>query len=171
MENLKRNTHKSSPLSHKRFAVLGLQLKQQFVKNAISSWLAICLTIILISCSDDEPDILVTTQSTTVSFGDLNTCDINDGGKFATLFEFTIPYQASSGIEVEKITTEWQWSTGNSGTNEETNFSNTGTSVVYDWCWRFGEDDWVDLTARIVTKQGVTSSPSTLRLNKPAGAN
>ena len=144
---------------------------QQLTANTLAQWFMTCLVLVSVSCSDDEPTISVTTQSTTLSFGDLNTCDINDGGKFATLFEFTIPYQAASAIEVEKITTDWQWSSGNSGTNEETNFSNTGTNVVYDWCWRFGEDEWVDLTARIVTKQGVISSPSTLRLNKPVDAN
>ncbi|MGI9542159.1 MAG: hypothetical protein ACR2MX_02810 [Cyclobacteriaceae bacterium] len=150
---------------------LNLGWENLMAQKAFSKCFLICLlALFTFSCSDDEPTISITTQASTVSFGDLNTCDIGSGD-MATLFEFTIPYQASSAIEIEKVITDWKWSNGDQGTNEETNLNNNGASVVYDWCWRFGTLDWVELSARLVTKQGVTSNSSVVRLNKPDGAN
>ena len=135
--------------------------------------LVLFLYLTIASCSSDDegPVPVITTQATTATFDDLNGCDINDGGPFATLFDFTIPYNTTAPVEIDRITTDWEWETGNSGTNQETSFNDTGAAIIYDWCWRFGDDNWVDLTSRLVTKEGIISSSSSIRLTKPDDAN
>lgn len=133
------------------------------------------LIVVIMGCSKDDngggSDVFINAKVSTSTFEQLNTCDIGSCC-LATDFDFTITYEKSSGIALDKIIFDLKWSDGDTETSVKENvFSDSGTSVVYDWCYKFGNDDWVEITHRLVTKQGIASNTSVVRLNKPSGAN
>ena len=135
--------------------------------------LVVLLLVAIISCNKDDgsSEVFITTKASSSSFEQLNIYDINSCC-LATEFDFTIVYQASSGIEIDKIVLDLKWSDGDTETGIQENVLNDfGTSVVYDWCYKFGNDDWVDITHKMVTKQGITSNISVVGLKKPNEAN
>lgn len=131
----------------------------------------LCFTVLL-GCSRDEGsvDIFITAKVSTSSFEELNTCDINSCC-LATEFDFKITYEASPGIEISKIIFDIKWPDGDLNSSEEITLTDNGTNVTYDWCYKFGISEWAEITHRLVTKQGITSNSSMVRLNKPEGAN
>ena len=129
-------------------------------------------TTLCFNCSEDDdgPDLFIIAMTSTSSFDDLNTCHI-DSGALATMFDFTIPYEASDGIAINKVVFDIEWSNGDTGSAESNEFINTGTDVLYNWCYRFATDEWVEITHRLETEQGITSNPSVIRVFKPQSAN
>ena len=146
----------------------------QFIHFKISTLLKIVVvttffSTLFISCGDDNEDF-ITANATTFTFNELNTCNIGSGLP-ATSFDFVIDYEASENIEITKITFDLDWSNGDSESTETTEFNDLGTRIEYDWCYRFGGDDWVEITQRIVTNNDLTSNSSVIRVNRPDGAN
>lgn len=149
------------------------------IENKKGASKVLCISLILLlmgtvlGCSKDDggSDFFITAKASTSSFEQLNTCDISSCC-LATEFDFNVVYEASSGIEIDKIIFDLKWSDGDTETGvKEAVFSDSGTSVVYNWCYKFGDDDWVEITHRLISKQGITSNTSVVRLNKPEGAN
>lgn len=130
-----------------------------------------CLfSLLFISCGDDESDNFITAKSTTFIFNELNTCDIGSGLP-ATSFDFNIDYDASDNIEITNILFDLKWSGGDTESTETNEFTDTGMRIEYDWCYRFGNDDWVEITQRLETKNDITSNTSVIKVNRPDGAN
>lgn len=131
--------------------------------------IAIFFSTLFISCGDDSENF-ITAKTSSVTFDDLNTCDIGSGLP-ATSFDFIIDYDASDNIEITKILFELTWTSGESESVETTDFTDTGAQIEYDWCYRFGSDDWVEISHRLETKNDKKSNSSLVRVNKPDGAN
>lgn len=74
-------------------------------------------------------------------------------------------------MEIDKIIFDLKWSDGDVGNGVKTSFNDMGQSIEYDWCYKFGTEEWVEITHRLVTKQGTISNPSIIRINKPEGPN
>ena len=124
----------------------------------------------LLGCSKDEPQPFITVKSSTATFDEINTCDINSCC-LATQFEFTISFEAASGTKINKILIDTKWSDGDEGAKETTDFGSTGSGINYNWCYKFGNEDWVQVIHRLVGDGGITSAPSMVQINKPDGAN
>lgn len=127
------------------------------------------VSALFISCGDDSENF-ITAKTSSVTFNDLNTCDIGSGLP-ATSFDFIIDYEASDNIEITKILFDLKWTSGESESTETTEFTDTGMQIEYDWCYRFGTDDWVEITHRLETKNDKKSNSSVVKVNRPAGAN
>ena len=127
---------------------------------------------ILLGCNNDDvgENAFITAEATELNFDELNTCDIGSD-LMATLFVLTIPYKTSSGNEVDKIEIDMKWSNGDEDSNVEGNFTLENSKAYYDWCFRFGDTEWIEVTTRLVGKQGIKSNPSLIRIVKPEGAN
>ena len=132
----------------------------------IFSLLALCICL-FVSCGGDDD---VTANTSTVTFDELNMCDIGSG-LMATRFNFRIDYETAEGIEVSKIEFELEWTSGDSDEAETSSFVDMGTHVEYSWCYRFGSEDWVEITHTLVASDGSKSNTSVVRINKPEGAN
>jgi hypothetical protein len=149
------------------------KMETNTIFNKAYQYLLLLVVLLLFSgcSSDDGPkDTINMVQPALTSFTELNTCDIG-GCCLATEFDFSISYAASDGTEIARIEFELEWSDGDTDENSENDFSDTGSNVTYDWCYRFGETIWVDITHILVSTNGAKSSPITVRLMKPDGAN
>ncbi|MEM9547467.1 MAG: hypothetical protein AAGA77_15920, partial [Bacteroidota bacterium] len=89
----------------------------------------------------------------------------------ATRFTFNIDYETPDEIEISKIEFDLEWSGGDSDEAETSSFTNMGTHIEYSWCYRFGDEEWVEITHRLVTANDTKSNPSVVRIDKPDGAN
>lgn len=132
--------------------------------------LAIVVVLVLGCSKDDDSAGTLEAMPPEVTFTALNTCDIG-GCCLATEFDFTISYESSNGSEINKITVSIQWSDGDTDTFETNDFTDSGTVVTYDWCYRFSESEWVDVSHVLVGKDGSKSNSSMVRVNKPEGGN
>lgn len=131
----------------------------------------ILLLTALTGCNkNNDESSFITAKVSTSMFEELNTCDIGSCCP-ATRFDFTITYEASSEVEIDNIIFDLKWSDGDLDNSVETIFSDSGTSIKYDWCYKFGIAEWVEITHKLVTKQGTISNSSIVRLHKPEGAN
>ena len=140
------------------------QLKFTFF-NAII--VALFVSTVFISCGDDDP---ITLGDSSATFTELNTCDIGSGS-LATRFSFTIPYETSGDVTISKVLFDINWSSGDTDNSQTTNFNDTGSRIEYNWCYRYGSEDWVEITHRLELSDGTTSNSSTVTIDKPDGAN
>ncbi|MEB2778140.1 hypothetical protein SYJ56_22705 [Algoriphagus sp. D3-2-R+10] len=146
----------------KRISQKGLSIR--------SSLVMVLYFMTLSGCSMDESQPFITVKPSTATFDEINTCNINSCC-LATRFEFTIGFEASSGTKINKILIDIKWSDGDESARETTDFNNTGSGINYNWCYKFGNEDWVQVTHRLVGDGGITSAPSMVQINKPDGAN
>lgn len=130
------------------------------------------LALVILGCSKDDEMRPLTVTGSDFSFDTLNTCDIGSGD-FATLFNFHLELPSAPTIEVGGVEFDLEWSNGNETENIlEDDLVMTGTTISYDWCFRFGSTDWFELRQTLVDPDGkALSNEVTLRVNKPAGAN
>ena len=142
------------------------------IKKAYKTFLILILSALAVQCSkDDDPqDLISAVQPALTSLSGLNTCDIG-GCCLASEFDFSISYTASDGTEIVKINFDLVWSNGDTDSATENDLADSGAKVDYNWCYRFGDLDWVDVTHTLVSKNGAKSPPSKVRLMKPEGAN
>ena len=119
-------------------------------------------------CSKDDPKpkVFINTEQTQVSFTDVNKCHVGDGVYYTT-FSFIIPYDTSPGIEIATIL----YSAQGSSEMEKDIFDDNGTSVTFDLCLKFGGATSTDFTTTLVSTDNIKSSPRTIIINKPTGAN
>lgn len=131
-------------------------------------WSFLLLIAISLGCSKDDPkpSVFINSQQTQVSFGEVNKCLVT-GGLYYTRFTFTIPYEASPGIEIDRIL----YSAEGSPEKAETDFDDSGSEITFDLCLKFGGAAKVDFTTTLVSTDDIKSSPRTVTINKPAGAN
>ena len=126
---------------------------------------------LVLGCSkDDDSAGVLEAMPTEVTFTALNTCDIG-GCCLATEFDFTISYESSNGSKINKIMVSIIWSDGDTDTFETDDFNDSGTVITYDWCYRFSDSEWVDVTHVLVGKDGSKSNSSLVRVDKPEGGN
>jgi hypothetical protein len=130
--------------------------------------LLIVLVTFDIGCSKDDPEpkVFINTQETQVSFTEVNKCHVG-GGVYYTRFNFTIPYESSPDIEIAAIL----YSAEGTSEMEEDDFNDTGTSITFDLCLKFGGATSVNFTTKLVSTDDIKSSPRTVIINKPTGAN
>ncbi len=135
--------------------------------------LLIILSLLMLNCSDDDGTVeeFLSVLPSLVSFNAINTCDIGDPCCLATEFDFRIGYEANGDTELNNIQVSILWSDGDTDTFETDDFNDFGTEVVYDWCYRFGESAWVEVTHVLVGRTGARSPASSVRVEKPDGAN
>ena len=126
------------------------------------------VAVVFNSCGDD--DSFVNAQTSSFTFDELNMCDIG-GTVTATRFTFTIDYDASEGTEIEEVRFDIDWSSGDSDDADTGSLTDTGSSVEYSWCYRFGSEEWVRITHTLVTADGKESNTSVVQIDKPSGAN
>ena len=137
--------------------------------------LALCIILLsFASCKDDStssamPIVEITDGSYTVI--EINDCDI--GGDPATEFLFELIYNASSDIDIDGVEFDDLFSSGQEIENNfEDDLDVSGNSLSFDWCYRFGSNEWVELTLKILAEnEQVESNEYTLRVDRPEGAN
>ena len=144
-----------------------------FVFNAIQKCMVATLFVmVLANCSNDDTESAdsITIKAATASFEAVNTCALASGSN-GTGFQFTIPYTKTGKKEISFVTVNLEWPTAQSSSSVESNFTDNGTSLTYNRCYRFADQDWVEITHYLVLEEGNGSNPTTLRVNRPAGAN
>ena len=129
--------------------------------------IALLSTFLFSGCGDSDD---ITANSSSFSFIQLNTCDIGSGD-LATRFNFRVNYDAALDVQISKVLFDIEWSSGDSDSAETSSIDDLATSVEYSWCYRFGSEDWVEITHRLVTSNGTESNESVVRIDKPDGAN
>ena len=111
--------------------------------------IALFCSVLFCSCGGDE----VTTTNSSATFDELNTCDIGSGDN-ATRFTFTVNYDSESDSPVSKVLFDINWSSGDTDNAETSNFTDSGSSITYSWCYRFGSEEWVEISHRLETEDG-----------------
>lgn len=141
-----------------------------FIKR---TWFLTLLVAFNFSCSKDDPEpaVYIKVQDTGVSFTDANNCHVG-GGIYYTQFDFTIPYETSPDIEIEKII----YSTAVEGVNttlpkEKTTFDQDATEINFSLCLKFGNAPYIDFTTSLMSKDGLKSNEKTVRIDRPTNAN
>jgi len=126
--------------------------------------------IMLVSCSnDDGVDSLIRAEKTTVTIDGVNNCSTSIGD--GTVLSLVTPYTAPDGLTITKMRIKARVSNGDSEESVNTNFTDTGSTIVWVGCFTFGSQEWVEYEVRLETADGSLSNPSTIRINKPNGAN
>nr|WP_299486887.1 hypothetical protein [uncultured Allomuricauda sp.] len=130
----------------------------------------IALLFVGISCSsDDESNLSITANAQSFQLNGVNNCDLS-GGTGST-FVMTIPYTSSDGVDIQKLQIKTKVSDGGSESKTNTQFTDNGTSIVWATCFRFGSQTWVEFEVTLEGSGNSSSNITTVRIDKPAGAN
>ncbi len=123
---------------------------------------------ISLGCSKDDPtpSVFINSQQTQYSFDEVNKCLVS-GGLYYTKFTFSIPYEASPGIVIDRIL----FSAEGSPEKAETDFDDDGSLITFDLCLKFGGAPKVDFTTTLVSTDDIKSNARIVTINKPTGAN
>ena len=126
--------------------------------------------VVTSSCSsdDDASSGSIQAQQQTATIGDLNNCNTSIGT--GTIIELTIPYTASAGVTIEQLQINTQVSDGGSDSGVNTLFTDDGSEIGWVSCFRFGDQSWVEYEVRLESIDGVLSNPTTVRIDRPNGA-
>ena len=132
--------------------------------------LFILLIVAISSCSsdDDASSGSIQTQQQTAAIGDLNNCNTSIGT--GTIIALTIPYTAPTGITIEQLQVNTRVSDGGSDSGINTLFTDSGSEIGWVSCFRFGSQSWVEYEVRLESTDGVLSNPTTVRIDRPNGA-
>jgi len=132
--------------------------------------LLIIAVLITISCSKDDEgtNLFVTTSNSSFTITAINNCTTSSGA--GTILRVKTPYQLSDGHSIEKLLIRTMVSNGESEENTVATFQDDGSTTTFANCFRFGSQDWVEFQIRLESSEGVISNTSTLRINKPNGA-
>lgn len=127
--------------------------------------------IVLTNCSKDDgaAESAIKAQKTTVSIEGVNNCSTSIGD--GTILSLLTPYTAADGLVISKIRLKATVSNGESNESTTTNFTDSGSTIALDGCFTFGSQDWVEYEVRLEANDGSLSNTSTVRVNKPNGAN
>lgn len=126
---------------------------------------------VLAGCSkdDDGGDGPIKAQKTTVTIDGVNNCSTSLGD--GTILSLVTPYVVTDGLVITKIRLKATVSNGESEESTTTNFTDTGSTIELEGCFTFGSQQWVEYELRLEVTGGLLSNPSTIRVNKPIGAN
>jgi len=126
-------------------------------------------TVILGCKKDDEgTSFFVTTSNSNFTITAINNCDTSSGT--GTILRVNTPYQLSDGQSIEKLLIRTTVSNGDSEENIVGTFQDDGSKTTFANCFRFGSQDWVEFQIRLESSEGVISNASTIRIDKPNGA-
>ena len=140
--------------------------------NLFISSMIVLLGVAIIGCSsDDDPNIngSINAQAQTFTVNGINNCNTSIGDGSTLVFE--IPYTTSDGINITKLLIKSTVSDGGTQDAVNTQFSNTNNVIGWVSCFTFGSQDWVEYGVRLEASDGSISNTSTVRVNKPNGAN
>lgn len=129
------------------------------------------------SCKDDsassDSGASVEIINATSAIVELNACNI-DSGNPATEYLYTIEYLANPAeIDIDGVEFDLTWSDGDEDPNIFTNeFDRNGSTLEFDWCFRFGDTEWFELDLKILADdEQVESNEFNIRVERPDGAN
>ena len=128
------------------------------------------LIILFFGCSKDneESNGSINASPQTFELNGINNCDTTSGT--GSTFVMTIPYTSSDGVVIERLQINTRVSNGDTENSENSQFTDTGSSIVWAVCFRFGPQDWVEYEVRLEGSNGSLSNASNVRINKPNGA-
>lgn len=128
--------------------------------------------LLMTACSKDDDMRPLKATSGSSSFDVLNDCDIGSGSN-ATSFTFEIELDSPPMIELGGVEFDLKWSDGDESDDAmDDDIIITGSTVAWDWCFRFGGTDWFEIKAVVLDDNlKAASNEVTIRVNKPAGAN
>ena len=135
----------------------------------ILSIAAFCM--LFLSCKKDDARPLNATTGG-FSYEVLNDCALSSGSN-GTRFDFQIELASAPTIPFDGIEFDVVWADGDvSNDRYDDDFIITGSTVEFDWCFRFGSLDWFEVKPTILDADGkALSNEITIRVDKPAGAN
>lgn len=118
---------------------------------------------------DNNGGLFINAGTQTFSVNGLNNCNTSTGKGSTLLLE--IPYTASSGLEISQLRIKTKVSDG--GSNEAVNptFSDDGSTVGWATCMRYGSQSWVEFEVQLESSGGVRSNITSVRIDRPDGAN
>lgn len=126
---------------------------------------------VLAACNkdDDSPDLFInaTTSNLTVNDG-INDCNTSLGD--GTTLRIEIRYTASPELSIDRLKVKTRVSNGESEEATTNSFNDDESKIIAFNCFHFGSQDWVEFEVRLESNAGVTSNPTTVRINKPNGA-
>ncbi len=126
--------------------------------------------ILLLSCSNDDEGSAVTINASAQTFELNGTNNCNTSLGTGSTFVMTIPYTSSNGVSIERLQIDTKVSDGGMESGVNTQFTDNGSSIVWATCFRFGTQDWVEFEVRLEGSDGGVSNASSVRINKPDGA-
>lgn len=142
--------------------------------RAFSVLIIVFSTILILGCDKDDDMRPLSANSGGFTFDSLNTCDIGSGAN-ATVFTFQIELESvpMQELDLDGVEFDLEWSDGDTSEDIfEDDIIISGSTVEYDWCFRFGSTDWFEVKPVIVdSDRNPLSNAVTIRVNKPAGAN
>lgn len=126
--------------------------------------------LLFVNCSKDDEGSNATIMASAQTFeiNGVNNCNTSSGS--GSTFVMTIPYTSSDGVSIEKLQVTTKVSDGDSESNTNTLFTDNGSSIVWASCFRFGTQSWVEYEVRLEGNGGSFSNATTVRINKPTGA-
>ncbi len=139
--------------------------------SSISFLLCSLFCAVLISCSkkSDKVDPFITTQPATITSIALNGCTLSSGNT-GTRFYYSILYKVSPGVVIDKVEYTSEYSNGSKFTSEYAVTDGTSGTISRSICIRFASATWGDFNFTLVSSTGLKSNPSSIRIDKPAGA-
>jgi len=132
--------------------------------------LLIIAVLITVSCSKDDEgtSFFVTTSNSNFTITSINNCSTSSGP--GTILRVHTPYQLSDSQTIEKLLIRTMVSNGETEENSVTTFQDDGSKTTFANCFRFGSQAWVEFQIRLESSEGVISNTSTIRIDKPNGA-
>ncbi len=135
-------------------------------------WLMILVIVILlfVSCNkdDDSTNFTISITNSTFTTTGINNCTVTIGTGTILLVE--TPYEASDEQTIEQLLVKTTVSNGETEDNVVTTFQDDGSAIVIANCFHFGSQDWVEFEIRLESNQGAVSNASTIRIDRPTGA-
>lgn len=134
--------------------------------------LAIAGLIILYSCEKDEaPTPFITAGTITIDKTEVNCCELSSG-PVGTQFSYSIPYEASEGIQIAKAEYTSTRSNGSKTSAEYSTATDGSDGTINGYTTIvFTSSSWVEHSYTLVSSSGIKSNPSVIRFNRPSGAN
>lgn len=128
------------------------------------------LALIFMGCSDDD-DFALSASSGGATYDTVNTC--GNTAPYLTRFDFAIELESPPTEDLGGVEFDIEWSDGDIVEDRfEDDLIITGSVVEFDWCFRFGSTEWIELHCTILDEDdNVLSNEVTIRADKPDGAN
>jgi len=122
------------------------------------------------SKNDDDHEPFIKTEAAVMTFTEINNCTF-PGNVQGTTYLTKIRYEATKGVELNKLLIDNEWSDGVKDSWASANFTTSNGELHFSSCFGFNGTDWIKTSYTLVSKDGVKSNPSIATINKPEGAN
>ena len=125
---------------------------------------------IVVGCKkDDNAGLFINAEPQTFTVNGINNCNTSSGK--GSTFVLDIPYTASPGLVIQQLKIKTRVSDGGSDEAVNTMFSDNGSTISWASCFRFGSQSWAEYEVQLESSGGVRSNPTTVRIDRPNGAN